>query len=277
MFFGRKSPGSSKSTKQRRDPAWTGQGAGRFGPDLDFAANEAYNLLRTNLLFSFPEQKGGKVVGITSSMAQEGKSFTSINLSYALAEAGYDVLLIDADMRKASVAQSLGLPPSPGLSNFLVNSENCVVHKNVLHPHMSLVAAGDIPPNPSELLNSDHMKRCLSFFAENYDFVIVDLPPVSAVSDPLIVSKHLDGIIVLVRHGYTRHRDVMETIRQLKFTNVRILGFVYNAYGKRSPGYGKGYENYYQKSGASNAATDGGIQNARRTGPAVRSRKDDNP
>ena len=107
----------------------------KIGADLDFAASEAYKLLRTNLTFAIPNKQEGRIVGMTSARPQDGKSFSAINLAYSLAEAGNQVILIDADMRRPSLANTLGKPATPGLSNYLVGEAKDVIHKNVLHPN----------------------------------------------------------------------------------------------------------------------------------------------
>lgn len=204
----------------------------KFGPDLDFAASEAYKLLRTNLSFSFPNKQTGRVIGLTSPRPQDGKSYSSINLAYSLAEAGNQVVLIDGDMRRSSLATTLEKPQTPGLSNYLVGNAKDVIHKNVMHENVSFIAAGDPPPNPSELLGSERMKRVLEALSQKYDYIIIDLPPVNLVSDPLVVSKYLDGIVMVLRHMHAKQSEVKEAVRQFKFVNAHILGFVYNGYDK---------------------------------------------
>lgn len=199
-----------------------------FGKDLSFASIEAYNLLRTNLVFSMPDSDSGKVLGLTSPCPEDGKSTTSINLSYVLAEAGNKVLLIDADMRRPSLAKNIDLPMAPGLSNCLVENVSNAIHVGVLHENLSILLSGDIPPNPSELIGSAKMKSFVEEMRAKYDYVIFDLPPVNAVSDPLIMSKNIDGMIMVVRHNHTRHRDISEAVRQLDLVGAKILGFVYN-------------------------------------------------
>ena len=200
----------------------------KFGKDLDFASVEAYNLLRTNLYFSLADVTGGKVVGVTSPCPQEGKSTTSLNLAYALASAGHKVVLIDSDMRRPSLAGVLEMPLAPGLSNILIDESVDAIHSSVVHENLSVLLSGDIPPNPSELVVSDKMKALIEKLRDIYDYVVVDLPPVNLVSDPIMMSRHLDGMIVIVRHGYTRRRDVNDAVRSLKLVNAKILGFVYN-------------------------------------------------
>ena len=223
--------------------------AKKIASELDFASSEAYNLLRTNLSFALAGKEGGaKLLGVSSPCPQEGKSFTSINLAYSLAKDGQKVLLIDGDMRRPSVAGVLEMSRTPGLSNLLAGGKvEDIVHVGTLHENLDVLLSGDIPPNPSELLGSERMKKIMGEFSEKYDFVIVDLPPVTAVADPLVMSKLIDGIVVVVRHGYTRKRNVRETVRQLTFSGVRILGFVYNGFRYGSSGYYKRSGKYYRK------------------------------
>ncbi len=221
----------------------------RFGPDLHFASAEAYNLLRTNLSFSMPGKQGGKIIGITSSCPQEGKSFTSINIAYAFAKNGHKTLLLEADMRRPSISGALGEKRTPGLSNVLSgqSGDDCI-RKGLLHENLSVAFAGDVPPNPSELIGSNEMKLFLERMSAQYEYVIVDLPPVISVADALIISKYIDGMVMILRHGQTRRKNVIEAVRQLRFANVRILGFVYNGY-RRGNGYYSKNKRYYKKYG----------------------------
>ncbi len=215
-----------------------------FGDKLSFASKEAYNLLRTNITFAFPDEKLGKVAGVTSASAHEGKSTTSINLACSLADAGYKVLLVDADMRRPSIAKALSIEAEPGLSDVLSGNSEAKIHTGVLHDNLSVLTAGHIPPNPSELLNSDRMKMLLESFKEEYNYVIVDLPPALVVTDAAIASKYFSGVIIVVRHASTRRREIAEVVRQLDYVNAKILGFVYTKIGYRKS---KDYNKYYAK------------------------------
>ncbi|MCD7845612.1 MAG: CpsD/CapB family tyrosine-protein kinase [Oscillospiraceae bacterium] len=156
-----------------------------IGPKMNFAAAEAYKLLRTNLMFSFSGETEHRVVGLTSAFHGEGKSLTSINLAYTLAEAEKSVLLIDGDMRLSNVAKTLELSSKPGLSNLLVglNSVNSAIQecsiplKDGDELTFDVIVAGDVPPNPSELLGSNRMNILLDKLKERYDYIILDLPP----------------------------------------------------------------------------------------------------
>ena len=235
--------------------------AHKVGGDLDFASAEAYKLLRTNLIFSFPNKEGGKIIGLTSARPQDGKSFSAINLAYSLAEAGHRVVLIDGDMRRSSLAPTLNVPSAPGLSNYLIGSAKDVIHKGVLHENLSLITAGDVPPNPAELLGSSRMKMVLDALSQRYDYIILDLPPVNLVADPLVVSKYLDGMLLVLRHAHSKRSEVVEAVRQLKFVNTHIVGFIYNGYDKKSSKrryshYSSGYPTYQAKASESAGTTD---------------------
>lgn len=221
-------------TKKSKDPR---KKVRSFGKELDFASIEAYNLLRTNLMFSVPDGNSGRVLGLTSPCPEDGKSTTSVNLAYVLAEAGNKVLLVDADMRRPSLAKNVDVPMVPGLSNCLVDKVEGTIHTGILHDNLSIMCSGDIPPNPSELIGSEKMKSFVAEMREKYDYVIFDLPPVNAVSDPLIMSKNIDGMILVVRHAHTRHRDVSEAVRQFDLVGAKILGFVYNGVYKTRRAY----------------------------------------
>ncbi|MBE6584220.1 MAG: CpsD/CapB family tyrosine-protein kinase [Ruminococcaceae bacterium] len=219
----------------------------RIGEELSFASKEAYNLLRTNISFAFPDQTGGRVLGVSSACPQEGKSTTSMNLAYSLADGGNKVLLIDADMRRPSVCFTLELEMSPGLSNVLAGNEDVKIHKAMMLDNLDIITSGDIPPNPSELIGSQRMKEFLDGCRQKYDYIIVDLPPVLSVADALALSKYIDGVIIVVRHNSARRKDVVETIRQLEFANAKVVGFVYNKIESR--GHARYYKptKYYKK------------------------------
>ncbi len=217
-----------------------------FGPNLGFAATEAYKLLRTNIMFSFSDEGEGYVIGISSSIQSEGKSSTACNTAYALAEVGKRVLLLEADLRRPTLASKLGLDKSPGMSNLLITRCD---YKEVLQqcpmcPGMHVITSGNIPPNPSELLASNRMARLVEQLKVDYDYIIFDLPPVAVVSDALAVSKFLDGMIMVVRGGVSDQKMLAESLRQLEMVDVRILGFVYRDTDAYRKSYGQHYGKY---------------------------------
>lgn len=223
-----------------------------IGKNLTFAAAEAYKLLRTNLEFTFPAESKSKVIGVTSALKGEGKSTTAVNIAYTMAQTNDKVLLIEADMRLPTVSKRLRIKSRPGLSNLLAGrcSGNDILQKSGLIDNLWVSTAGDIPPNPAELLGSEYMKQTIEAMRGVFDVIIVDLPPVTAVSDALIVSKLLDGMIVAVRQDYCDKGAVDEVVRQLRFAEAKILGFVMTGADTQKKGY-KRYGSYgdYKKPG----------------------------
>ncbi len=259
-----------KVNKQEQLGALLEAEEGVLGKNRSFAVAEAHKRLRTNVLFSFPDESQCRVIGVTSTVAHEGKSTTAINLAYDIAQAGKKVLLIDADMRLSRFAKVLDINRSPGLSNLLVGavgSEENVVQQSAMLDNLSIIACGSIPPNPSELLSSKRMGTLLETLKKAYKYIIIDLPPISAVSDALIVSKMADGMVLVVRQDFVDKRLLDDVVRQLRFHDANIIGFVMTCaereasyykkvnrkykYGKGyGYGYGKGYyRDYYMDYG----------------------------
>ncbi|MBE6534703.1 MAG: CpsD/CapB family tyrosine-protein kinase, partial [Ruminococcaceae bacterium] len=196
---------------------------------LNFTATEQYKLLRTNIDFTLPQDEKCHIIGVTSSMRGEGKSTTAINLSYVLAEKGSKVLLIDGDLRIPSVAKKLQIPSTPGLTTLLMNKSTDVESfKSSLLNNWYILPAGEIPPNPSELLGSRRMEKLLAALKEQFEYIIIDLPPVNIVSDALSISKFISGMVVVIREEYTEKKELTHCMRQLSLSNVHVLGCVLN-------------------------------------------------
>lgn len=219
-----------------------------FGEGLNFAAAEAYRLLRTNVLFALPfaslsEGQTCRVIGVTSSLSGEGKSTTALNLAYVLARSGRKILLMEGDMRLPTISKKLNLKKEKGLSNLLVGlcKEEEVLQPSGLHEQLWVVASGESPPNPSELLGSGRMRDAVNCFAADFDFIILDLPPVGEVSDALVVSRLTQGMIVVVRQGYATRSSVADTMRQLDYADAKVLGFVMTCSGRQGGKYKKSY------------------------------------
>jgi capsular exopolysaccharide synthesis family protein len=189
-------------------------------------------------------------------MAGEGKSLSSVNLAYALAQLDKRVLLIDCDLRRPSLAAKLPIKKVPGLSNYLTRQ---VGMDEILQTYtgegeecsFNVIAAGRNPPNPIELLNSNRMQKALDQLRESYDYIILDLPPVGEVSDALVVSKLVDGVLLVVRQNYCNRNLLSAAVKQFTFVETRILGVVMNcaeedngAYGKYYRGYRRSYSRY---------------------------------
>ena len=220
-----------------------------FGPYMSFAVTEAYKLLRTNLMFSFSDEGRGHVIGITSAIQSEGKSSSACNVAYALSEAGKKVLLLEADLRRPTIGNKLGVARTPGLTNLLVSRDNHreTIQQSTYAPKLDILTSGDIPPNPSELLASNRMAKLIDQLKSEYDYIVMDLPPVTAVSDALAVSKFLDGVVMVVRAGISDEQMLSEALRQLEMVEVRVLGFVYRDADATGKKYGKRYKRKYYK------------------------------
>lgn len=224
-----------------------------IGGEIPFTALESYKLLRTKLQFSFAEGDGCRVIGVTSALSGEGKSLTSINLAYSLSELGKRVILIDADMRRPTLAKKLSIKSEPGLSSCLTGQrdlnnllQNCGIAGN--EKAFRVIAAGQNPPNPVELLSSNRMDVMLETLRKHYDYIILDMPPVTEVSDVLAVANKLDGVLLVVRHNMCNRTVLNSTVRQLAFVNAKVLGVVYNGVNEEVDGYFKKYyKRYYQR------------------------------
>ena len=220
---------------------------GTLHKNLEFTAIEQYKLLRTNLTFTVPADVKCPVIGVSSSIRGEGKSTTAINLSYVLAENGKKVLLVDADLRIPSIAKKMEMNSSPGLTDFLMDyeSQQLSVFKSKLLDNWYILPSGNLPPNPSELLGSRRMEQIFGILSEKFDYIIVDLPPVNVVSDALAISNFITGLVVVIREEYTSKKELEACFRQLKLSNVKVLGCVLNGSRNDSGSYGR-YKKYYK-------------------------------
>lgn len=210
-----------------------------------FIAKEAYKALRTNVTFSLPGA-GCKCIAITSAERGEGKSTNSINLAISFGEIGKKVLLIDADMRLPTVAYKLGLKSQPGLSNLLI--EDAVLEDAVRHLEswgIDVLPAGNIPPDPTGLLESSQMERLLEQLRAVYDYIFIDLPPANTVTDALILSKWVDGFLLIIKHNITVYRAIDEMINRFRLVNGKILGFLYADASVEHKRYYKKYYKHY--------------------------------
>ena len=217
------------------------------GQGISFAASEAYKLLRTKLQFSFVDDHDCHIIGVSSALAGEGKSLSSINLAYSLAQLEKRVLLVDCDMRRPSLNAKLPIQKVPGLSNYLTRqvSKSEVIQKySTEECYFDVISSGRNPPNPIELLSSVRMQNVLEQFKQEYDYIILDLPPVGEVSDALVAAKLVDGILLVVRQNYCDRTALSEAISQFRFVDTRILGVVLNCTTESTSRYGKHYKSY---------------------------------
>lgn len=189
---------------------------------------EQYRTIRTSIQFASVSRKM-QTIAVTSAGAGEGKSTTTANLGIVLADAGQRVLLVDADMRKATVHKTFKLPNEAGLSLYLSSNRQieAVTHLTNI-ANLSVVTAGPTPPNPSELLGSKRMEQFLDEACRQYDVILFDMPPVVVVTDAQIMASKVDGTLMVVREGVTRKDALVSAKKLLDLVQAHVLGVIYN-------------------------------------------------
>ena len=212
---------------------------------------ESYAKLRMNLFYTLVGKESHAVM-VTSAVSGEGKSTIAANLAISCGMSGRKVLLVDADMRRAWQREMFSQQGQelPGLSEVLVGG--CAWKDAVIHNRehgIDLLPAGRIPPNPTELLESQDMQRLISKLSEKYDLVLLDSPPVNIVSDPLALSDKVAGALFVVRQDVSDHREVRKALIAAEMANLELLGFIFYAESLLHGSYysRKHYRNYYQK------------------------------
>lgn len=193
------------------------------------SASEAYRNLRLNLTFLRTDDRPLRSILVTSPGPDEGKSTTSLNLAITLAQQGERVVLVDADLRRPTLYRSVEIDREPGLTNLLIRDASTkeVIRDGIL-PNLDIIPSGSFPPNPSELVASESMRRTLRVLEEKYDRVIVDSPPVLAVTDAAGAAAHVDGILLVLRSGKTEQRAAERAAEQLRRLGLRMLGVALN-------------------------------------------------
>ncbi len=238
-------------------PAVKGNTHPLLSQEVPHEFGEAFRALRTSLVFSSPTE-GTRVIALTSAQPLEGKTTTACNMAIALAYGGSRVLLIDADMRRPSVSRTLGIENNVGLSHLLTGqatARQAIRRTNV--QNLWVMTAGLTPPNPSELLASDRMKTLISNVQTGpFDWVIIDTPPVLAVTDAVIIAPWVSGVVFVIGSEMTQRRLAERAVETLLTSRPHVLGAVLNRvdiirnkyYYSRY--YGYKYKNYYVKSNA---------------------------
>lgn len=205
---------------------------------------EQYRTIRTNIQFSMIDRDVKSIV-ITSSGPWEGKSTTAANLASVFIDQGKRVLLVDADLRKPTVQRTFGLSNVEGLTTLLSSPEQelAEIIQLVNGTEMYVLTSGPIPPNPSELLNSNRMNILMKRFEDMFDIIIYDMPPVTSVTDAQIMAAKADGVVFVIRHGVSQKDSVLNAKELLEMVNANILGVVFNGVEKKNTQsyYGYGY------------------------------------
>lgn len=209
------------------------------------AHSEAYRRLRTNISFMGLGGERRTSFVISSSVPGEGKTQTSVSLARVLAQAGETVLLIDADLRRPQVAQRMQLDSELGLTDVLTRRGTLADLAIPASTNLWVLPAGTIPPNPSELLGSEAMAKLLSLVEREFDYVIIDTPPVIPVTDAVVLASQTGGIVLVTRSGVTRRAQISESIEILDAGNATVLGVVLNDVQLRSKSDRYGYYSEY--------------------------------
>lgn len=210
---------------------------------------ESFRQLRTNMQFANISQKSRAVL-ITSSLPGAGKSTTATNLAIALAQAGQSVALVDADLRRPMIAEYLGLEGNAGLTTALLGRAQL---GDLMQPwgddKLYVLTAGQIPPNPSELLGSDEMLRIVRQLESSFDAVIIDAPPLIPVTDATVLSQHVGGVVVVVGSQKVRQGELERSLNALSMVSANVLGVVLNRLPTKGPdAYAYSYYSYESRS-----------------------------
>lgn len=205
---------------------------------------EQFRTIRTNIHFMSVD-RSLKTLAFTSSGISEGKSTVTANVAIALAQEGKRVLLIDADLRRSTLHATFNLSNRHGLTTILASDSNEIDLADVVKEsgveNLSVLPAGPVPPNPSELLSSQRMQSLINGVREAYDIVVLDVPPMLQVTDTQVLSTHLDGVVLVVRQGVTQKAAIRRAVEMLKISKANILGYVMNDVYDDDAGYGYGY------------------------------------
>lgn len=232
--------------------------------DADPAWSEAFRVLRTGLQFTSVDNPATVVV-TTSSLPREGKTTVSINLALALAHSAKRVLLIDGDLRRPRVAESLGLGDRGGLTNVLAGDLAFSDALQRLPSGLMVLTSGPLPPNPAELIESEAMAKLLAEARLEFDMVLIDAPPVLPVTDASLLARMSDGTVLVVRHGGPTRAELFHTRQRLESVEARILGAAFNmvpSQGRETTPYGYGYSGENRET----SARQGGLRRKSRRG-----------
>jgi capsular exopolysaccharide synthesis family protein len=209
------------------------------------AVAEACRTLRTNLSFAAPDHPA-RVIMVSSATSGEGKTTTISNLGVVLAQAGQKVCLVDCDLRKPRLHKVFALENATGVTNILSQQllpEDVVVPSEI--DRLSLLPSGPVPPNPAELLGSEKIREMLSWLADQFDYVLVDSPPLLAVTDASLLASRVDGVLLVVGSATTRVDLAQEARAQLAKVGARVLGVVLNRVRMSAKDYS--YYYYYHR------------------------------
>lgn len=214
--------------------------------ELEYGAVEAIKTLRTNIMYS----EDVKAIMLTSTMPSEGKSTVSLELARSFAALGKNTVLMDCDMRKSYLVRRLGIQEKiQGVSEYLSKQSMKIVYRTS-DPNLSIIFSGSYPPNPSELLSGIRFESLMETLRDAYDYIIVDTPPMGDLVDGAIISRQVDGTLLVVRNDFVKTKAVKKVKQQIEQNGGRVLGVALNRIKKNQKGaypYGKKYYSYEYK------------------------------
>lgn len=263
-----------KKANNRREESASRRAKTLLNENTDFYVREAYNAARTNIIYSLGGERGCKKVLVTSASPSEGKTTTCLNIAITFAQTEAKVLIIDADLRKPRIHRHLSIERENGLSDYLcglISLDQTIKHCE--KQNLDCITSGQIPPRPAELLSSTEMEKLLDELSDKYDYIFIDTPPVTVVTEAAAMAKYVSGVILVVRQNNTIHESIKRAKSNLELANAHFMGYIlndvdaqsysngpYNKYGYRSHsrygyaskyvysygyGYGYGYGDRY--------------------------------
>ena len=243
-----------RSSKRKKEKELPEELQNVLNSKSDFDTVETYKAIRTNIMFSMPKKELGRVIIVTSAAPGEGKTTTAINLAITFAQTGAKVMLIDCDLRHSRVHRYLQLERDEGVTNVVCGYTDLekAIRKNV-RDNLDCLTAGAIPPNPAELLQSDEFQNMVDTLRHEYDYIFLDTPPVTVVTDAAILTKHCSGVVLVARSELTTYDMLDSAVEDIKNADAKILGIIvhgcsnkYKKYGYyRSKKYGNKYKYKY--------------------------------
>lgn len=195
--------------------------------DISFAATEAYKVARTNLMFLLASEAKKQVI-FSSPHSEEGKTITCVNMAVAFAQTGAKTLLIDADLRKPKIHRILGVDKVPGLSDYLGGMASDPAVFKTKFENLFVMPVGTMPPNPAELLLSDNMQKLLDELSAQYDYVFIDTPPITLVTDAAVLAAKTAGAVLIARQAVSDKHSMRAAKESLESAGAKVLAFIFN-------------------------------------------------
>ena len=248
-----------------------------LAPDAPFAIREAFNQLRTNLMYTITDSNdGAPVFAVTSSNENTGKSTVIANLAISFSQLDKKVLLIDADMRCPVLHDYFGFDDKQqGLSDYISGLANDIIIRDV-RPNLDLITSGRIPPNPSELLTSPRFTSCLDNWKKEYDVIFVDFPPIGIVTDSVANFRAITGYIFTLRSGKSTAKKINTSIEVMERLGAKIVGVVLNDYDIKGAGYYRRGHRYGKYGSKYSKETSKYAESAKKTAEKAEGRKTSN-